>query len=756
MKSWLTPSLGCVALLILAIGLALRYDGCAAPAPESAPPDAFSAERAWRHLRAIAQKPRPTGSEANRRARAYLYDALRAMNLEVEVQTAISHERAGSVEKVGFVANVLARIPGKSSDRAVLLSSHYDSTPHSPGANDDGVGTAALLETARAIQAGPRLKHDVIIALVDGEESGLFGARVFAQEHPWAKATAVALNFEGRGARGPVQMFQTSPGNDSLIRLLAQAPHPIGSSLAGEVYRRMPNDTDFTEYRQAGMQGLNFAHIAEPNHYHTALDDLVSVDSGVLQQQGANALALARLLGDAELPLPDQTDRIYFNAPPLGFFHYPNSLVLPLCLIALALYGTAVWLGFRRGALTLRSLATGLLATLLILAIATLAAGGVWRLIRLVHPDFGVYPPGHPHHSGWHLLGFGLLTAFWFLAAGRLCQRWATPAGFALGGLVLWLPLAGFAAFSFVGGSYLFVWPPLLTAAGLLAGFAAPKLSAPGKTLIATLAGLLGLWLVLPTAAGLFWAFSMTQVHLTALLIGLGLTACLAPFCALEPKPFKLAAPLTAVAAAACLSAPSFLNREATPRHPDYASVFYLIDRDVDQAWWLSTDREPTPWTDQFFDDSAGRAPAPEALGAESRFLQAGAERSRVSAPKAQLLAEREENGERIVSLRLFPNSGAINLHVRPAADVALRRATVAGIELAPGWQRLDLFGAPQKGVTLELTAPAGQPVAISLLNVRYGLPPDLQTDPRPANVIAPYRFQWLQDATLVRQTYTF
>jgi len=84
----------------------------------------------------------------------------------------------------------------------VLLVAHYDSVPTGPGANDDGVGVATLLETARALTASAPLQNDVIFLFTDSEETGLLGAQAFVTEHLWAKEVEVVLNFEGRGNGG--------------------------------------------------------------------------------------------------------------------------------------------------------------------------------------------------------------------------------------------------------------------------------------------------------------------------------------------------------------------------------------------------------------------------------------------------------------------------------------------------------------------------------------------------------------------------
>ena len=100
----------------------------------------------------------------------------------------------------GSVENIVARLKGSSGGSdAVVLVAHYDSVAAGPGAGDDGSGVVALLETLRALKAGPVLKNDVIFLLTDGEEDGLLGAAAFVAEHPWFRDVRIAINFDSRG-----------------------------------------------------------------------------------------------------------------------------------------------------------------------------------------------------------------------------------------------------------------------------------------------------------------------------------------------------------------------------------------------------------------------------------------------------------------------------------------------------------------------------------------------------------------------------
>jgi Zn-dependent M28 family amino/carboxypeptidase len=64
----------------------------------------------------------------------------------------------------------------------VLLTAHYDTVAGSPGAGDDGIGVAVLLETARALSTANAARNTVMILLTDGEETGLLGAEAFVRE----------------------------------------------------------------------------------------------------------------------------------------------------------------------------------------------------------------------------------------------------------------------------------------------------------------------------------------------------------------------------------------------------------------------------------------------------------------------------------------------------------------------------------------------------------------------------------------------
>src|SRR4051812_40950851 len=157
----------------------LRYAPPAARGTDT-PPAEFSAARAQEIQRAIsgAGASRVIGSDANAKAREFLEGELAKAGWKTEIQSAMSCTRHGACAPVNNI--VATRASQDPAATAVLLMAHYDSVTCSPGATDDGFGTSAVMEAARAIAVGPPLRRNVIVLLTDGEEAGLLGAEAFA------------------------------------------------------------------------------------------------------------------------------------------------------------------------------------------------------------------------------------------------------------------------------------------------------------------------------------------------------------------------------------------------------------------------------------------------------------------------------------------------------------------------------------------------------------------------------------------------
>ncbi len=165
--SWRTFR-GVVTLLVLLLVAWLSRSGAVVPSPVSsnAPDAVFSSGRAMVHVARLAAEARPVGSPAHADARRYLLRELRAMGHDPSVQASVAVLGTSAGATVARVHNIVTRIPGtRPGGRAVLLTAHYDSRGISRGAADDAAGVAAILESLRALGAGPALDNDLIVLL---------------------------------------------------------------------------------------------------------------------------------------------------------------------------------------------------------------------------------------------------------------------------------------------------------------------------------------------------------------------------------------------------------------------------------------------------------------------------------------------------------------------------------------------------------------------------------------------------------------
>ena len=457
----ITRPLAAAALVAVAAALVVRANTPPDAVPATAPDTVFSAARAMRHVRAIAVRPHPTGSADHARVRAYILAELRTLGLEPQVQQTVGIGTRYAM--AGTIWNVVARIPGTSGGgRAVLLASHYDSQGATPGAGDATSGVATLLETARALRAGPPLASDVLLLFTDGEEPGLLGAAAFVREHPWARDAAMILNFEARGTHGRSFMFETGAGNLDGARMLRGVPDVSASSLMVLAYRVLPNDTDLSELNALGVPAMNFAFIDGVERYHTARDDVAHLDVRSVQHHGAQALALARAFAGDSLPRPRTGDAVFFDIPVLGLVVYPETWAWPLALIATALALAVVARG-RRRADWWRDILLGMLAAVAGLIAAVLAGGGLGVLIESLHARTGW--EGAPTWRGTYQAAVLSLAVACAAAAWTMARRRASARGAYAGVLVVWSALTAAATAFAPAASFLFAWP-LLFAAG--------------------------------------------------------------------------------------------------------------------------------------------------------------------------------------------------------------------------------------------------------------------------------------------------
>ncbi|MCW3842308.1 M28 family peptidase [Micromonospora yasonensis] len=765
---------------LLAVGAGVLVDlATPAPRPADAPAGQFSAARAYRNVQAIAARPHVAGSAANDQVREHLVGVLRGLGLETEVQDTVAPEAgqlsgAAGGATLARVRNVVARLPGTGSTGRVFLVAHYDSVQSGPGGNDDAAGTASILEVARALTAGPRPRNDVVFVLTDAEEACLCGASGFAADHPLARDGGVVLNLEARGSTGPVIMFETSRNNAKLVDVFGRAaPHPVGTSFAVEIYRALPNDTDFTAFLDHGFVGLNSAYIDGGAVYHTPLDTPATMDRGSLQMHGDNALGLAREFGRTDLrDLRSTHDATYFPVPG-GLVRYPGWLTLPLALLALVAVGALGWLLRRRGRATVGKLAAGVGLALVPIVVAPLGAWLLWAAITTIRPGYAELLD--PYRPVWYRLAVVALAAAVLFTWYALTRRRVGPAALAFGGLA-WLALLGVLLGGLVpGGAYLATLPAL---AGALAGLAAlaTRLDGPWPVVAVTLAGAVAVIILLPTVVLLFPALGMAMGGVAALFaVLLGLAALpvvdlLHPqaggqrgLIALRARRLGAVPASAAALAAVVLAGVGLAVDRFDATHPVPTHLMYGLDADTGKAMWISHEAEPQPWTSRYVNETGSVSHFFPALGDEEIRI-GDAPAVQLPPPTVTVLSDATAGTERTLRVRVTPQRPVrlLSLHVEPDSATVIR-ASAAGVPLKikptpPGsWWGFGLVfhAPPPEGVEVTLTLrPKTSKVVLRAMDGSDGLDqlPGFRPRPSDVGIVGSHSSEMLA----VAKTYTF
>ena len=767
---------GSAALLsaVFVVGLSMAgvlLGGPPQPVPASGPPSEFSAERAMAHVEQIAQRPHPVGSADHARVRDYLVGELGARGLKAEIQSTVVR-RGTTTVRMARVENILARITGTNSTGAVLLASHYDSVPAAPGAADAGSGVAALLEAMRAFKTGPSPRNDVILLLTDAEELGLLGAKAFVEQHPWAKDVRMVMNFEARGTHGPAWMFETSAGNGAIVDAWASlVPKPAGSSLTYEVYRRLPNDTDFTEFKSLKTAGLNFAFVGGLERYHTPGDAVSLLDRGSLQHHGEAALRLTRRFATMDLGSLGARDAVYSALPVLNVVpRYSTLWALPIAGALLLLFaGAAAWARRRQAA----SIGGIIVAAFIFAAFAGAAGYFGWRYGRLAATLHARWlPEGNVLMSGPYATAMvALIVAAWLALYVLLRKKFAAHS-MALGSACVLLLAAAAASWFAAGASYVFVWP----LAGALLGVLATSSNRTDKGFGA--GAVLLLWVLAAPAILIAWplvqAFFVTMglapqsglAMAVATVTGLGALVLPVELIVERRRWWPAGVALLVMLAAVGLGA---LLTRYSERHPKPANVFYVLDADAKQSSWAVKIDRPDPWFRQFLGPSprpgrpAALVPPWSSVDGVAGFLQNDAPVLDLPAPRAALVSSVPTEGGRNVRLVASPgregNMLSVWVNGVSALDVSVdgRRVDGAFTRRAPddtAWT-LEYYNAPASGVTVALMLRGTQPLTVAVVERASGLPmqPGVFVHTSRPGSLFPIQ---AGDQTVVRRTYTF
>ena len=120
-----------------------------------------------------------------------------------------------TVSETRTTENLIAELPGRKSNDVVALGAHLDSVPEGPGINDNGTGTAGILEVAESL-AGVQLENTVRFLWWGAEESGLIGSQYYVDSLSQQEISHIGayLNFDMIGSPNWARFVYDGDGSD--------------------------------------------------------------------------------------------------------------------------------------------------------------------------------------------------------------------------------------------------------------------------------------------------------------------------------------------------------------------------------------------------------------------------------------------------------------------------------------------------------------------------------------------------------------
>jgi hypothetical protein len=717
----LVVTAGLIALVALALAV---VEAGKPPRPErfDVPPDVFSARRAAAHVQELAGNglAQPAGAPSHALRRDRVIAALERAGLATTLQSAFVCSPRGNCAEVH---NIVGVIEGRSAGRSVVLTAHYDSVPAGPGASDDIASVGAIVETAR-ILLRDQGRNRVVILITDGEELGLLGAIAFAKFHPEGTRVGAVVNLEARGTEGPSYLFETSRENAWLVALARSLPRPSANSVSNSIYDRLPNDTDLSVYKRAGMHGVNFAFIGGAPRYHTPLDNLAYLSLASLQHHGDNALAMTRALRDADLEQPPRGNAVFFDVLSLAIVAWPERWTIAILIAVLLLTGAAIARQLKRGTLQPASLLFGALCAVASLIISVVSG---WLALQLLHWAGAV-------GGDWMVTDFSARSAFAVggvasvLLAGIFVARYAGPVACWAAVLTVYALLTTVTSLVLPGASYLTLFATLSLA---LFGFVydAERARIEGAMIPITIAAA-GIP-ILPIALVLYDVMGAPILIASAAMISVVAMPLLIPLAATTRPTAKFFAWSFAAVSLGFLLVASFGEpySEALPRHQNL-----LVHHDADRgsARVLAPERD-TPVVGPLR-SHLRETPSPFVWTRAARFYAVPLPVAAVKPPELRLVSSSvDANGRRTITLALRSPRGAERGVVAFHDNGRIETVTANGWRFddlepmraaaAAGWTRIAVATLASRELLVDVALRDAGPLTVFAEDRAFGLP---------------------------------
>ncbi len=714
----------------------LAYLPLKTPAPKTAneAPNSFSAYRALDQLKIIASEPHSSGTSAHKKVRNYIFDYCKKLGLEPKVVSTTGLRQQGNRAIAGNPINIIVKLKGSNPSKAVLVMSHYDSQPNSPGAADDGSGVAAMLETMRLLTKMPRLDNDVIFLFTDLEEVGLLGAEAFVNSYQELSNVGMILNYEARGNSGASFTFETSQDNGFIVRVFAAAvKKPLANALAYEIYKLMPNDSDFTMFKDTGISGLNSAFVEGFSYYHSMADTPENINLGSLQHQGDLMLDMAKYYGSLDLADTKSEDVIFFSLFN-GLVIYPISWDIPLIVLTIFLFIGIVVIGLKNRQIKPLQvfIGFGLYIGSIVLSMALI--WGIQQLILYLYPHYSNFYSNNFYNAGyylWSVIGLSLLC---FVIFFQPLLKKISSLSLMTGAMFLLVIITVVLKYFLHTGAFM-VYMPLLPALSIMLILMIwPQMKPFYQWVLQTLPLILALLMWVPFVYFLYVVFSLSLPYASAIFV-IFFFPFLLPALAQIAQLHKILPVVLALALVLFGITAGQLTSSYSDEKPLQSQLCYMLNLDTNEAMWVSPQQNKDEWVEKYISSNKEAKIDDFFPNASGYYWRAPADLSNVATSRLQVVNDTIIEGQHVIRVKLTPSyrSNVINMWLPEGCYFT--QVDDRNVSTESPVSQLRYYAPPTSGVELSLVS-SGQPFQVVLIESKWGIPNQLLTHPLPDNVV--------------------
>jgi hypothetical protein len=323
-------------------------------------------------------------------------------------------------------------------------------------------------------------------------------------------------------------------------------------------------------------------------------------------------------------------------------------------------------------------------------------------------------------------------------------RRRRTPEELVLGTWAWFVVLALTTAAFVPGASYLFTWTPLVGSLFLAAAIRWGGVDSTWRYLALSTGAVPAIALLVPLV-DLFFFLGLALASGPMFIAVLVLVSALPVLDLLALRRAWLV-PVAAVVVGLGLFATGLGTDTFDDEHPRQTRLVYALDADRGQAWWLSADPAPAPWTDRYVDTGRtmadDRFPDSPSLSLSSRYHAGPASVARIEPPDITVRRSERDGDTRDLELHIAPGKASRLALYADTRSHTVTTATVDGIsvEEAPG-QRQDtdpskwgfvFHGGPPEGIEVTLEVRGEGPLPLRVIAYRDGLPQVPELTPMP------------------------